>query len=744
MSLIYINKETKEFHLTNGQVSYIFRVMEKVQTLEQLYYGQAITHRSDFSYLIEREVRPSNNQFEADHTSSLEHVKQEFPVYGTTDFRYPAVEVSYPDGDSISRFQYDSYELFSGKQKIEGMPATFATELEAETLVIRLKDEYSELELQLFYTIFADAPVITRHSKLINHGSDSFQVNQLMSMSVDLPTKEYEFLHLTGAWARETHVRREPLHYGIQSISSTRGASSHVHNPFFALCEPAANESAGEVFGFSLIYSGNFLGQLEVDTYDITRLMFGINPFQFCWKLDPNTSFSTPEAVMVYSQAGLNGMSQIFHSCYRSHLIRPIWAKKERPVLLNNWEATYFNFDEEKLEELVQTAKELEIELFVLDDGWFGKRNSDDSSLGDWSVDNRKLPNGLSAFSDKVHEAGMKFGLWFEPEMVSADTELFQKHPDWVIGHPKKNISHGRNQFVLDFSQSEVVEAIFLQIKAILDETTIDYVKWDMNRYISEAYSSHLEKERQGEVFHRYILGVYALYEKILSEYPTLLIESCAGGGGRFDPALLYYAPQTWASDDTDAVERLKIQYGASLVYPLSSIGSHVSEVPNHQVGRTTSLKMRGDVATFGTFGYELDVTKLSEQQKEEVRCQVRQFKDSRELVHSGDFYRLLSPMDSNEVAWMVVSKDKRSALVGYYQVLAKPNPSYKRVKLQGLEKKYKYQINGKMSRYGDDLVQIGLLLGENYINRANDYWAKEKEGDFQSKMFYLEAVDEV
>ncbi|KAF1296421.1 alpha-galactosidase [Enterococcus sp. JM4C] len=759
MALIYVNQETLEFHLTNGQVSYIFRVMEKVQTLEQLYYGKAIRHREDFSYLIEREVRPSNNQFDGDHTSSLEHVKQELPVYGTTDFRYPALEITYPDGDTISRFRYQSYVVQNGKQKIAGQPTTFSKEADAQTLVIYLKDEYSDVELQLSYTIFKEYPVITRHATLTNSGQEEVTVNRLMSLSIDLPTKDYELLHLTGAWARETQVQREALHYGVQSISSTRGASSHVHNPFFALCEPTANEVAGEVFGFSLVYSGNFLGQIEVDTYEVTRLMLGINPFQFAWQLKAGDSFSTPEAVMVYSDTGLNGMSQTFHSFYQNQLVRPQWAHKERPILLNNWEATYFDFDEAKLDALIETAKELEIELFVLDDGWFGARNSDNSSLGNWTVDPKKLPNGLSALSNKIHKAGLKFGLWFEPEMVSAETALYEEHPEWLLGHPKKNRSHGRNQFVLDFGQPEAVEEIFRQMKAILDETPIDYLKWDMNRYISEAFSTHLAKEQQGEVFHRYILGVYTLYEKLLAAYPELLIESCAGGGGRFDPALLYYAPQTWASDDTDAVERLKIQYGASMIYPLSSIGSHVSEVPNHQVGRITSLKMRNDVATFGTFGYELDVTKLSVEQKAEIKQQVRVFKESRGLIHSGDFYRLVSPFHSNEAAWMVVSKDKRQAIVGYYQVLAEPNPIYKRLKLQGLADDFQYQVsqqpaeteqdqnqvqNQKQARYGDDLMNVGLIFGENYIDRAQEYWAKEKQGDFHSQLIYLKAIDEV
>ncbi|MEK6455790.1 alpha-galactosidase [Caldifermentibacillus hisashii] len=743
--LIKINENTLEFHLTNEKVSYLFRVMENNRQLEHLYFGSAIRHRHSFSYLTEREVRPSNNMFEGDHTSSLEHIKQEYPVLGTTDFRYPAVRIRYPKGDRISEFQFDTYRLYQGKPALEGLPAVYSEdEREAETLEIVLKDAWSDVSLHLFYTIFRDYDAIARSTKLINNGEYAVYIENAMSLSIDFPDSRFDFIHLNGAWARENHLERNRLLTGIQSVGSVRGASSHVHNPFMALARPETTEHSGEVYGFSFIYSGNFLAQVEVDTYQVTRAMIGIHPLEFSWKLEPGKSFQTPEAIAVYSGHGLNGMSQIFHELYRNRLVRGEWRNQERPVLINNWEATYFDFNEEKILEIARNAADLGIELFVLDDGWFGHRDDDTSSLGDWFVNRNKLPNGIKGLAEKIHALGLKFGLWFEPEMISKDTKLFTQHPDWMIHVPGKRVSHGRNQFVLDFSRSEVVDHIFELMDAILSEARIDYFKWDMNRYISEPYSVALPSDQQGEVFHRYILGVYRLYERLIQKYPYILFESCAGGGGRFDPGMLYYAPQAWASDDTDAVERLKIQYGTSLVYPLSSIGSHVSAVPNHQVGRITSLQMRTNVAYFGTFGYELDITTLEAEEKEQIRRDIAFFKEHRKLIQEGRFIRLLSPFEGNETAWMVVSEDHTEAIVAHFEVLAKPNRPYERLRLQGLSEGKKYQINeDKPLRYGDDLMQIGLLFGENFTDRADEYWEKEKRKDFNTRLYYLKALDE-
>ncbi|MFL2100652.1 alpha-galactosidase [Desemzia sp. FAM 23989] len=741
---IHINEAANEFHLSNQAVSYIFRVDPTTHQLEQLYFGKKIQHRKSFFYLVERENRPANNLYEGNHTSSLEHIKQEYPSFGTTDFRYPAHQIKWPSGDQVTHLEYASYTISKGKPTLEGLPATYVdSKEEAETLTIILKDIYSELEVQLNYTIFSTFSAITRSACFINRGTTTIQLENAMSASVDFPDADFELLHLNGAWARETHVERKALHTGLQSVSSARGASSHAHNPFMALVRPETTELNGEVYGFSLIYSGNFTAQVEVDTYHVTRAMLGINPFRFNWQLNEGDFFQTPEAVLVYSDAGLNGMSQTYHELYRTRLARGRWRDKERPILINNWEATYFDFNEEKILEIARNGAELGMELFVLDDGWFGKRDDDTSSLGDWVEDKTKLSNGIKGLSEKIHQLGLKFGLWFEPEMVSKNTPLHDEHSDWVIGVPGKNISHGRNQFVLDFSRPEVVDSIFQQMDAILHDAQVDYIKWDMNRYISEAYSDALPPEQQGEVYHRYILGVYELYERLITKYPDILFESCAGGGARNDPGMLYYAPQAWASDDTDAVERLKIQYGTSMVYPLSSIGSHVSAVPNHQVGRVTSMDIRSNVAYFGTFGYEMDITTLSDADKESIRHHIQFFKKHRALVQQGTFYRLESPFDGNTVAWMLVSKDQSEALVGYYQILATPNPAYERLKLTGLNPETMYIVEPiNQSRYGDDLMAIGLLFADDVTNGIEPTWKFNRHGDFTSNMFYLKSND--
>ncbi|MBM7655680.1 alpha-galactosidase [Neobacillus cucumis] len=742
---IKVNQPTQEFHLFNNQVSYIFRVLEKSNQLEHLYYGKRIKHRTSFKHLIEREVRPSCNMFEGDHTSSLEHIKQEYPSFGTTDYRYPAHMVTNNIGSQITNYQYQTYRMIPGKPSISNLPATYVEDNEeAETLEITLVDEVLHSKLILSYTIYTNRNVICRNAKFINEGLEAFYLTNTMSTSVDFPDDQFEMLHLTGAWAREAHVEVQRLTKGIQSIYSARGASSHAHNPFLALKRFDTTEHTGEVYGFSLVYSGNFFGQVEVDTYSVTRVMMGINPFQFKWKLNPTESFQTPECVMVYSNEGLNGMSQTYHDLYRTRLARGFWRDKERPILINNWEATYFNFNEEKILSIAKTAKELGIELFVLDDGWFGERHDDTSSLGDWFENKEKLPNGIQGLSEKVEALGMKFGLWFEPEMVCKDTKLFKEHPDWIIATPNRRPSHGRNQFILDFSREEVVDHIFSSMDHILEKSKISYIKWDMNRYMTEPYSLGLAIDQQGELAHRYILGVYKLYERLIEKYPEILFESCAGGGARLDPGLLYYAPQAWASDDTDAVERLKIQYGTSMVYPLSSIGSHVSAIPNHQVGRITPIDTRAHVAYFGTFGYELDITKLSEKEKEKVKEKTSFFKEKRQLIRNGQFYRLLNPFESNEVSWMVVSDDQKEAIVGLYKVLAKPNDKYYRLPLKGLDPDKLYKIEGKeTTHYGDELMNIGIILADDYTDRAGEYWSREKAGDFSSTIFLLKEVHE-
>lgn len=729
MPILY-NEETKQFHIQAKDVSYIFKILKNNQ-LGHLYFGKKIRHRDSFDHLYREEFRDnSTHVFEGDQTFSLDQLKQEFPAFGTSDFREPAYQILQENGSRITNFEYQGHVVYRGKPKLEGLPATYVESgEEATTLEVSLYDEPIDAEIKLLYTVYENLNVITRSAKFINKGSGQFNLTRALSASVDFFDSDFEMVHLSGSWARERHVKVRKLEQGIQSITSTRGASSPHQNPFLALKRPDATENQGEVYGFSLVYSGNFLAQIEVDHFNVTRVQLGINPFDFNWLLEPGESFQTPEVVIVYSDQGLNGMSQTYHELYRTRLVRGKWRDKQRPVLVNNWEATYFDFDEDKILAIAEVAKELGIELFVLDDGWFGKRDDDTTSLGDWFEDRRKLPNGLKSLSNKIKNLGLDFGLWFEPEMISKDSQLYESHPDWLIQVPNRRLSSGRNQYVLDFSRKEIVDYIYELMAKILRESPISYVKWDMNRYMTEIGSNELPAERQRETAHRYILGVYDLYERLTSEFPDVLFESCASGGGRFDPGMLYYAPQTWTSDDTDAIERLKIQYGTSFVYPLTSMGAHVSDVPNHQVGRITSLETRANVAYFGNFGFELDLTKLTDKEKETIKEKIAFYKKNRKLIQTGDFYRMQSPFEGNVVSWMVVSKDQTEAIVGRYQVLNQPHPGYDRMLLTGLNPNYEYQIEGRKGTFfGDELMHAGIHLDKT-------------TGDFESLVFKLNAI---
>ena len=725
-----------QFHLSNSKLSYIFHVMKNGQ-LGHLYYGKAIRGRDDFSHLQAYEVPTGNSTHLVDDPAfSIESFRQEIPSYGKGDFRDPAISICMEDGSHVINFVYKNYEITGGKPSLPGMPATYADNEEASTLQVTLEEKRLGLELVLNYTVFHDLPVITRSARLENRGLERIYIERIMSTSVDFPDKEFVMIHLAGAWAREGHIKTRKLESGIQSIASARGASSHHHNPFLAFKRSDTTEHAGDVFGFNLVYSSNFLAQAEVDHYENTRVLLGINPFRFKWSLQPNENFHSPEAVMVYSAEGLNGMSQAFHDLYRNHLIPNRWQKEIRPILINNWEATYFDFNEEKLLSIADEAKALGIELFVLDDGWFGSRNNDTTSLGDWSVDRKKLPRGLSYLGNEVRSRGLKFGLWFEPEMVSPISNLYEEHPDWAISTPGEEPTLSRNQRVLDFTKDEVVEHIYEQMAQIIRDTKLSYIKWDMNRYITEAYSSGLSADCQDEFYHRYILGVYKLYDRLIKEFPSVLFESCAGGGGRVDPGLLYYAPQVWISDNTDAIERLKIQYGTSLAYPIYSMGSHVSAAPNHQTLRNMPISIRADVAYFGTFGYELDPNQLSHIEREEIGKQVQFYKRHRQLIRDGDFYRLLNPFETNETAWMIVSKDKSEALLGFYQVRAIPNWKRRQnLRLTGLIEELEYEADGQLY-YGDELMSIGLPLPVEY-NGVNKSTAK-RGGDYQSCTYYI------
>ena len=739
MSIIF-NEKSKEFHLFNNDISYIIKILRNNQ-LGQLYFGKKIHERDSYDYLLENSFRPmSSYVYEGEYGFSLENIKQEYPSYGTTDFKYPAYEISQENGSRITNFEYVSHKIYSGKPKLKALPATYVEDdSEADTLEITLFDSVINAELVLIYTIFNNESAIARSCRFINKGKESLDLTNAMSMCLDLPDCNYEWIQLSGAWAREREVKHRKLEQGIQAISSARGNSSHNHNPFIALKRPNADEFQGEALGFSLVYSGNFLAQVEVDTYDVSRVLMGINPFGFTWHLGEGEEFQTPEAVMVYSDKGMNGVSQTYHKLYRTRLARGEWRDKVRTILINYWEATYFDFTEEILVDIAKTAKEDGIELFVLDDGWFGTRCDDTSGLGDWYANTDRLPNGISGLSKRIENLGMKFGLWFELEMANKDSDLYRKHPEWIIQTPNRSTSHGRHQYVLDFSNPEVVDYIYEMVDKVLSESSISYIKWDMNRSITECYSLFLPANRQGEVFHRYILGVYDLYERLIKKYPHILFESCASGGGRFDAGMMYYAPQCWTSDDSDAVERIKIQYGTSYAYPVSSMGAHVSITPNHQLFRNTPLETRGNVAYFGAFGYELDLTKLTEEEHEIVKKQVEFVKEYRELIQKGTFFRLQSPFENNISAWMVVSEDKKEAIVAYFKVLNDVNCPLRRMKLHGLDENLLYSIEGtNKSHYGSELMNLGLITTDSSAGQVGD--ELEKCADYWSKIYVLKA----
>lgn len=736
---IIFHEKTKTFHLYNHEISYIMTVLPGGQ-LGQLYFGKAVRDREDFSHLAEYSFRNMASYLSEDQNNvSLEHLKQEYPVYGTTDYREPAVEVIQTNGSRLSDLSYAGFLIIQGKPRLPGLPAVYVEkEDEAATLIITLKDSVTGLSVQLFYTIFEERPVIARSVCFTNQGSEALHLGRAMSLSMDFPDCDYEWLQFSGVWARERHLKTRNLEPGIVSVGSMRGSSSHEHNPFIILKRPHTDESQGEAVGFSLIYSGNFLAQAEVDNQNVTRVLLGIHPDTFDWKLEPGADFQTPEAVMAYTCRGLNDLSQSFHSLYQKRLARGYWRDRPRPILLNNWEATYFDFNEDRLVEIADRAKECGVELFVLDDGWFGARRNDRAGLGDWTANKTLLPDGISGLSKRIETLGMKFGLWFEPEMVNADSDLYRAHPDWILQTPGRRASLGRHQHVLDFSRKEVVDCIYNMMAALLREAKISYIKWDMNRYITECYSAALPADQQGEVFHRYILGVYDLYERLTSEFPHVLFESCASGGARFDPGMLYYAPQAWTSDDSDAIERLKIQYGTSYCYPVSSMGSHVSAVPNHQLHRNTPLYTRANAAYFGTFGYELDLNKLTEEEREEVKKQIAFMKEYRGLIQFGTFYRLCSPFEGNITAWMVVSPDKKTAIMGWYKTLNQANAPFSRIRLQGLDPELCYHLEGgSQTFYGDELMNAGLITSD---SMCGEYKDRRPGCDFDSRLFIFKA----
>ena len=695
--LIHVHEANGQFHLTNGLISYIIGIEEGKPL--NLYAGQAIADKDDFSYLIDRRFHVLASTYTEDGGLRPELARMEYPEYGRGDFREPAIVVLQPDGSRITDLQYVGYRVIPGKPELEGLPSTRAGEAGSascagtETLQIRLLDEPIKLQVTLNYTIFADEPVLARSVLIENLGTQALTVERAASLNLDLPDSDYTMTEFVGAWAREREPSTHPLHPGIQSVGSVRGASSPNFNPTAIVARPGTDECGGEAWGLAFVYSGNFDLHAEVDSYQATRLQLGINPLGFSWHLAPGERFQTPEALLGHTARGLNDLSHAFHRIVLDHLQRPQWRRRERPILINNWEATYFDFTEDQLLELARTAKAQGIELFVLDDGWFGSRTSDRSGLGDWVANPERLPQGVAGIARKINDIGLQFGLWFEPEMANADSDVVRAHPDWVLRAPGRGTSMYRHQHVLNFANPAVVDGVYAQMHAILSEANVAYVKWDMNRFITEAYDATRESARQGEVMHRYILGVYELYRRLLAAFPDLIIEGCSSGGARFDMGILAYSPQIWTSDDTDAIERLHVQYGTSYFYPVAAMGAHVSITPNHQTSRSEPIDTRANVAMFGTFGYEMNLNHVPQTDLTAIRRQTAFFKAFAPLIHNGDFYRLVSPCDHRQAAWMTVAADCSQAIVADFCILGVPNRPSSRLRLQGLDPARWYEV---------------------------------------------------
>lgn len=727
MGITYFEKE-RMFKLDTKNTSYVIGIVDKEGFVGHAYYGKKL-EEADLAYLmrIYEGVRtPETNA--RDRLSFYDAFPMEYPTHGIGDFRESALRVEDADGHWANKLTYRSHEIFAGKKKLAGLPATWCEKDEdAETLELTLEDKEAGLAVVLSYSIFKDVDAIVRHARIINESDKTMYVTKAMSASMDLDNNEYDKIILYGSWARERHMDRTPVNYGIQMSRSLRGEGGHQEHAFTALLEKTATQNSGEVYGMDLIYSGNFRTLQERSQFDSIRMMTGINPEDFKWELTAGSDFQTPEAVLVYSDEGLGGMSRCFHDLYRNHLIRGYYRDKKRPILINNWEATYFDFNTDKLLAIARQAAPLGIEMLVMDDGWFGNRFDDNRALGDWEVNEEKLKGGLKYLVDEVNKLGMKFGIWFEPEMISPESKLYEEHPDWALSVPGREPGLARNQLVLDMSREDVADYIFEKVAKVLRSANIEYVKWDMNRPLADIASAALPKERQGEIFHRYVLGVYRMQERLITEFPNLLLENCSGGGARFDAGMLYYSPQIWCSDDTDAIERLEIQEGTALIYPLSAMGAHVSDCPNHTVGRTTPFATRGAVALAGTFGYELDITKISEEDRNQIPEQTAMYHKYNDLVRTGDYYRMASYRENHYYdAYMVVSKDKTEALVTFVMVKRRPNPRSRCLKLLGLAPEKTYRMEGEERTYlGSTLMNAGIFV--------EDMW-----GDNQAKLIHI------
>lgn len=725
---VTFNEEKKIFRLDTEKSTYVMGVSPE-GFLGHIYYGDRLFMEAD-NYLLRMEeppYTPSVNKREK--SAFLDFFPMEYPTGGIGDYRESCLNIRNAAGNMGCELHYTGHEIYKGKKGLKGLPASFATEDEAETLEITLKDADLDLEVVLSYTAFEKENVITRSVRVQNQGKEDLRIEKILSACLDMDNENFSMLSLHGIWARERHIQTGELHYGKQVISSARGESSHQEHPFIALVTNGTEQENGKVYAMHFVYSGNFMAETELCQFDNLRMTMGINPEEFSWLLTPGEEFQAPEVVIVYSGNGLGAMTRSYHDFYRNHLIRSKFKYEKRPILINNWEATYFDFNTDKLLDIAREAKKCGIEMLVMDDGWFGKRNSDNCSLGDWKVNEEKITGGLKHLVDEVNKIGLQFGIWFEPEMISPDSDLYRAHPDWAIQIQGREATQSRNQYVLDFSRPEVRDYAYECVASVLRSANIAYVKWDMNRQLSDLGSSYLPKERQQELFHRYVLGVYELQERLVTEFPDLLLENCSGGGARFDPGMLYYSPQIWCSDNTDAVERLMIQEGSALIYPLSVIGAHVSDCPNHSVGRVTPFETRGHVALAGTFGYELDITKIPEEDRALIPEQTATYNKYRHLIQQGEYYRIASYRENHKYdCWALSSQDKKEVLVTYVQVLGVPNSHSRKVFLRGFDPKVTYRLEGTEETYtGEMLMKGGFLM--------KDFW-----GDFKSRLYHFTA----
>lgn len=679
------------FALDTDRTSYIFRVT-KFRHLEHIHYGERVRASDAEALSLKHDIQLGSSVMydESDDCYCLDNLCLEWSGVGRGDYRQTPIEAKMPDGSFSSDFLYDSHEIVSGCVPIQSLPAAYDDENAAQTLIIRMRERDRAVTLELYYTVFPASNVISRRCVIENNCESDISLRRIMSMSLDMPDRGFLMHSFDGGWIKEAHRHVRPVEYGIYVNSSTTGASSNRHNPGFLLSEKNTGEDFGRAWGFNLVYSGNHCGVAERSNHDLVRIQLGINPNCFDWTVRPGERFEAPEAVMTFSERGFNGLSANFHDFVNNNIVRGIWKNVERPVLINNWEACFFKFDREKLLKLARRAKSIGVELFVLDDGWFGARDSDTAGLGDYDVNLKKLPGGLGEFAGSIEKLGMKFGLWFEPESVNVDSGLYRAHPDWAIKPPTGKPCFGRNQLLLDLTRQEVRDYIVESVGKTLDSARISYVKWDMNRHMSDAYSPLLSN--QGEFSHRYIMGLYEVLGRIFTPRPHILLESCSSGGNRFDLGMLCYSPQIWASDDTDPIERLDIQGGLSYLYPQSTMGAHVSAAPHQQTLRDTPLSTRFNVAAFGVLGYELELKYMTKAELKELRDQIAFYKKHRKTLQYGRFYRF-DEHKANKLHWQVSSKDGKEHVVGCFQKLCTASEGYDMLSVHGLEPSARYHL---------------------------------------------------